>query len=85
MVNQALLSLRINIAVRDQLHYRVTPQHHYTQEEIQKATYVLINPDDLNYQLGFEPKEEIPAEAFEHQHGILEYPDMPNMYIIFIY
>lgn len=83
------LTKRINEILEEQedLHYLIPcdPQYQYTPEEIQKGNYVLINPDDQNWQLGFEPDEEIPDEAYEYQlDEFLDYSDMPLMNI-FIY
>lgn len=46
----------------------IIPQYSYTNEQVCQATYVIINPDDINYQLGFDPKELIPMECYDLFH-----------------
>lgn len=63
MKTQEQLTHQINQFASGIFPMEIVPQYPYTPEEIAQATYILINPDDLNYQLGFE--KDIPAECWE--------------------
>lgn len=69
------------ILIQDTPNYleELTPFQEYTPEEIERATYIYINPDDQNWQLGYE--NPIPVEAFENFEGNISYKNLP----IFIY
>lgn len=69
------------ILIQDTPNYleELTPFKEYTEEEIEKATYIYINPDDQNWQLGYE--NPIPVEAYENFEGNIQYKNLP----IFIY
>lgn len=45
----------------------ITPFEDYTPEELENMTYIYINPDDQNWQPGYE--KEIPAEAEDYRAG----------------
>ena len=64
-----------------QNNYDLQPFQEYTPEEIAKATYIYINPDDANWQLGFKKMNAIPREAWIHLEDI--HPDLEIP--IFIY
>ena len=58
----------------------LTPLKEYTEEEIEKATYIYINPDDQTWELGFE--NPVPVEAYENfEANLTAWKDLP----IFIY
>lgn len=58
------------------------PFQEYTPEQIQKATYIQVNPDDANWQLGF---EDIVALEFETLEEYLDCP-LSNPHIpVYIY
>lgn len=47
----------------------ITPFEDYTPEELENMTYIYINPDDQNWQPGYE--KEIPQEAEAYHIGSL--------------
>lgn len=70
-----------SILIQDTPNYleELTPFQEYTPEQIEQATYIYVNPDDQNWQLGFE--NPIPVEAYENFEGNISYKNLP----LFIY
>lgn len=70
-----------SILIQDTPNYleELTPFQEYTPEQIEQATYIYINPDDQNWQLGFE--NPIPVEAYENFESNISYKNLP----LFIY
>lgn len=67
-----LLTKAINDVIRDIYNSKcpgyyldINPFQTYTEDEINKATYIYFNPDDQNWQLGFESPEELEAANIE--------------------
>lgn len=48
----------------------MAPFKNYTPQELENITYIVINPDDQNWQPGFE--EEITPEAADYHVGDIE-------------
>lgn len=70
-----------SILIQDTPNYleELTPFQEYTPEQIEQATYIYVNPDDQNWQLGFE--NPIPVEAYENFESNISYKNLP----LFIY
>lgn len=86
-INTQKLNTKIKEVISQDLE-ELNPYRDFTDEEIKKATYIYINPDDQTWQLGFEPELGLETEDYlDTWLDCSEFPILPRFPIlpIFIY
>lgn len=70
-MNLQELTTKINQKVN--LNGTITPfDPSYTTEDIKLSNYIYINPDDLNFQLGYEANIDTREDLADYHHGFIE-------------